>query len=125
MRKNNELVTDSLPEGPLDCRTNSNISLDKDGEQAMEAETSLEYPQSIPRQVCVLFTEASATAAMRRPIEFPCTVTMPDGVTQLVITAQMAEKADKAITECTMMPPNSTPEEMLTFNYFKDRKSVV
>ena len=40
------------------------------------------------------------------------------GFTQLVITAQMAEKADKAFTECTMMPPTSTPEEMLTFNYF-------
>ena len=49
---------------------------------------------------------------------------MPDGVTQLVITAQMAEKADKAITECTMMPPNSTPEEMLTFNYFNWQESM-
>ena len=119
MSTNDKLVTSqSPPEGPFDCNTNSDMSLDEDSEQAMEVESALDCPQSIPRQVCVLFTEGSATAAMRRPTEFPCTVTIPDGVTQLVITAQMAEKADKAITECTMMPPTSTPEEMLTFNYF-------
>ena len=100
------------------------MSLDEDSEQAMEVESALECPQSIPRQVCVLFTEASATAAMRRPTEFPCTITMPDGVTQLIITAQMAEKAKKAIAECTMMPPTSTPEEMLTFNYFNWQESM-
>ena len=61
---------------------------------------------------------------MRRPTEFPCTVTMPDGVRQLVITAEMAEKADKAITKCTMMPPTSTPEEMVTFNYFYWQESM-
>ena len=119
MSTNDELVTNqSPPEGPFDCRTNSDMSLDKSSEQAMEVESALECPQSISRQVYVLFTEASATAAMRRPTEFPCTVTILDGVRQLVITAEMAEKADKAITECTMMPPSSTPEEMLTFNYF-------
>ena len=104
-----KLVTDqSPPEGPFDCNTNSDMSLDEDSKQAMEAESALERPQSIPRQVCVLFTETSASAAMRRPTEFPCTVTMPDGVTELIITAQMAEKAEKAIAECTMMPLTST-----------------
>ena len=57
-----------------------NMSLDEDNEQAMEVESMLECPQNISRQVCVLFTEVSATAAMRRPMEFPCTVTMPDRV---------------------------------------------
>ena len=114
-----ELVTNqSPPEGPFDCRTNSDMSLGESSEQAMEVESTFECPQSIPRHVCVLFTEASATAAIRRPTEFPCTVTMPDGVRQLTITAEMAEKADKAITECTMMPPSSTSKELLTFNYF-------
>ena len=100
------------------------MSLDEDSEQAMEIESVLKYPQSIPRQVCVLFAEGSTAAAMRRPTEFPCTVTMPDGVTQLMITTQMAERADKAITECTMIPPTSTPEEMLTFNYFNWQESM-
>ena len=100
------------------------MSLDEDSEQAMEVESALEYPQSIPRQVCVLYAEGSASAAMRRPTEFPCTVTMPDGVTQLIITAQMADKADKAIAECTMMPPTSTPKEMPTFNYFNWQESM-
>ena len=112
MSTNDKIVENQhLPEGPVDCQTNSDMSLDEDNEQAMEIESALEYPQSIPRQVCVLFAEGSGSAAMRRPAEFPCTVTMPDGVTQLIITAQMAEKADKAITECTMMPPNSTRSE--------------
>ena len=63
------------------------MRLDEDSEQAMEVESTLEYPQSIPRQGCVLYAEGSRSAAIRRPAEFPCTVTMPDGVTQLVITA--------------------------------------
>ena len=125
MSTNDKTVEDqSPPEGPFDCKTNSDMSHDEDSEQAMEVESALGYPQSIPRQVCVLYAEGSTSATMRRPIEFPCTVTMPDGVTQLIITAQMAEKADKAITECTMMPPNSTPEEMLTFNYFNWQESM-
>ena len=86
MSTNDELVaTELLPKGPFDCRTNSDMSLDEDNEQAMEVESTLEYPQSIPREVCVLFVEGSASAAMRRPTEFPCTVTMPDGVRQLTI----------------------------------------
>ena len=43
---------------------------------------------------------------------------MPDGVTTLTITADMAAKVDKVIKECTMMPADATPEEMLTFQYF-------
>ena len=53
--------------------------------------------------------------ASRRPTKFPCTITMPDGVTNLTITAEMAAKADKVIKECTMMPVDATREEMLTF----------
>ena len=125
MSTNDELVTNQLPpKVPFDYRMNSDMSLGKSREQAMEVESTLECPQSIPRQVCVLFIEASATAAMRRPTEFPCMVTMPDGVRQLVITTKMAEKEDKAITECTMMPPSSTLEEMLTFNYFNWQESM-
>ena len=119
MSRNNELVTkELLPEGPFDCRINSDMSLDEDSEHAMEVESVLEYPHKIACQVCVLHTEGSATDAMQRPTEFPCTVTMPDGVRQLTITAEMAENADKAINKCTMMLPTSTLEELLTFNYF-------
>ena len=78
MSTNDKLVTDqSPPEVSFDCNTNSDMSLDEDSGQAMEVESALECPQSMPRQVCVLFTETSASAAMRRPTEFPCTVTMP------------------------------------------------
>ena len=119
MSRNDELVTtECFPEGPFDCRTNSHMSLDEDRKQAIEVESAPENPLNIPRQVCVIIAEGSASAAMQRSTEFPCTITMPDGVRQLTITAEMAEKADKAITECTMMPPTSTPEELLTFNYF-------
>ena len=56
MSTNDKFGTDqSPPEGPFDCNTNSDMSLDEDSEQAMEVESILEYPQSIPRQVCVLF----------------------------------------------------------------------
>ena len=90
----------------------------------MEVESILEYPQNIPRQVCVLLAENSASSAMRRHIEFPCKVTMSDGVRQLTITAEMAEKSDKAINECTMIPPTSSLEELLTFNYFNWQETM-
>src|SRR5665811_1217129 len=59
-----------------------------------------------------------------RPTEFPCTITMPDGVTTLIITTEMAAKADKVIKECTMMPADATREEMLTFQYFNWQESL-
>ena len=119
MSIDDELVSsEPLPERPFDCRTDSYMSLDEDNEPIMEVESTLEYPRGIPHQVCVLQAETSASAGVRRPTEFPCTVTMPDGVRQLTITAEMAEKADKFINECTIMPSTSTLEEMLTFIYF-------
>ena len=45
-----KLVTNqSPPKGPFDCNMNSDMSLDEDSEQAMEVESALECPQSIPR----------------------------------------------------------------------------
>ena len=81
--------------------------------------------RAIPQQVYVAFSaESSHNVASHRPTEFPCTVTMPDGVTTLTITAEMAAKADKVIKECTMMPAGSTPEEMLTFQYCNWQESI-
>ena len=93
------------------------MRLEEDSEPMMEVENTLKYLQNILRQVCILLAEHSASTAIQRPTEFPCTITMPDGVKQLTITAEMAEKADKAINECIMMPSTSTPEQLLTFNY--------
>ena len=49
---------------------------------------------------------------------------MPDGVTTLTITAEMAAKADKVIKECTMMLADATREEMLAFQYFNWQESL-
>ena len=49
---------------------------------------------------------------------------MPDGVTTLIITTEMAAKADKVIKECTMMPADATREETLTFQYFNWQESL-
>ena len=45
MSTNDKTVEDQvLPEGPVDCKTNSDMSLDEDSEQAMEVESTLDYP---------------------------------------------------------------------------------
>ena len=96
-------------DGPLDEHTGSDMSLDEDVESMTGLESTYTYPRVIPQQVYVaIAAETSDTAASRRPTEFPCTVTMPDGVTNLTITAEMATKADKVIKECTMMPAVAT-----------------
>ena len=101
------------------------MSLDEDVESMTGLENTYAYPRVIPQQVYVAFgAESSDIAASRRPTEFPCTVTMPDGVTTLTITAEMAVKADKVIKECTMMPADATLEEMLTFQYFNWQESL-
>ena len=82
-------------------------------------------PPIIPRQVyAAISAETSTAAASRRPTEFPCTVTLPDGVSTLTITAEMAAKVDKVIKECTMMPTDATPEEMMAYNYFNWQETM-
>ena len=101
------------------------MSLDEDVESMTGLENTYTYPRVIPQQVYVaIAAESSDAAASRRPTEFLCTVTMPDGVTNLTITAEMAAKADKVIKECTMMPADATREEMLTFQYFNWQESL-
>ena len=86
------------------------MSLDVDVESMTGIGSTYTYPRVIPHQVYVAINgESSEAAACRRSTEFPCTVTMPDGVTTLTITAEMAAKADKVIKECTMMPADATP----------------
>ena len=101
------------------------MSLDEDVESMTGLESTYICPRVIPQQVYVaIAAETSETAASRRPTEFPCTVTMPDGATTLTITAEMAPKADKVIKECTMKPADATQEEMLTFQYFNWQESL-
>ena len=113
------------PGGPLDEHIDSDMSLDDGVESMTGRESTYTYPRVIPQQVYVaIATESSDVAASRRPTEFPCTITMPDGVTTLTITAEMAAKADKVMKECTMMPADATQEEMLTFQYFNWQESL-
>jgi hypothetical protein len=109
----------------LDEHNGSDMSLDNDVESMTGIDSAYTCPRVTPHQVYVAFSaESSAAAAVRRPTQFPCTVTMPDGVTTLTITEEMAAKADKVIKECTMMPAGSTPEEMLTYQYFNWQESI-
>src|SRR6185369_5658854 len=109
----------------LDEHNGSDMSLDDDVESITGIDSAYTCPRVTPHQVYVAFSaESSAAAAARRPTQYPCTVTMPDGVTTLTITEEMAVKADKVIKECTMMPANSTLEEMLTYQYFNWQESL-
>ena len=110
---------DTRAEDLLDEHNGSDMSLDDDVESMAGTDNAYTCPRVTPHQVYVAFSaESSVDAAARRPTQYPCTVTMPDGVTTLTITEEMAAKADKVIKECTMMPTGSTPEEMLTYQYF-------
>lgn len=92
---------------------------DDDTEATPDIRTAYTYPSPIPWQVCVAITaETSGSAASRRPVEYPCTVTVPDGTTTLVIMAEMAAKVTKVIDEGIMMPTGATPDELTTYNYF-------
>ena len=61
--------------------------------------------------------ESSASGARRPDVRtYPMTATMPDGST-IVITKEQGIKAIKAIHDCTMMPEDSTPEELAAHKY--------
>ena len=77
-----------------------------------------------PNQICMVqitredgAPESSASGA-NRPDDrnYPMNATMPDGTT-IVITREQAIKAAKAINECTMMPEDSTAEELAAHKY--------
>ena len=106
-------------------QSNSNMSLDDDAESIMRISNTWAEDRVVPYQVYTASTaETSAAATCRRPTEYPCTVTMPDGTTTLTITAEMAEKVSKVIESCTMLPANATPEEVLTLQYFQWQESI-
>ena len=79
--------------------------------------------QAIPFYVCMALGNAgtdpkiSKVAVRRNAPVYPIRVTMPDGKTTLVVTAEAAAKANKAIRECFMMPEDSTCEEIATHQY--------
>lgn len=99
--------------------SNDNMSVGDEYEPTNDVDIMYACSPVIPRQVYVAISaETSAAAASRRPTEFPCTVTLPNDTTQLTITAEMAAKVGKVITDCTMMSADATPNELLTYNYF-------
>ena len=68
-------------------------------------------------------TETSENSANRQPVEYPWTVTLPDGTTTLDITVVMATKVTKVIEEGIMMPADATPDELAKYNYFNWQES--
>ena len=77
----------------------------------------------VPYLVCVIFDneggnpELSTIATRCNAPVYLLLVAMSDGRTLLVVTAEAAAKANKAIKECTMMPEGSTREELGTHQY--------
>ena len=78
----------------------------------------------MPQQVYVeTAAKTSKNVANRQPVEYPRTVTLPDGTTTLDIMAEMAAKVTKVIEEGIMMPADATPDELATYNYFNWQES--
>ena len=59
-------------------------------------------------------------------IEYPMEVTMPDGVTKVTITRDMAMRALKHMDDYTMPPEDATREDMLAYRYlmWKDTEKL-
>ena len=51
------------------------------------------------------------------PPAYPMEVTMPNGVTKLKITREMAIRALKHMDEYTMQPEDATRDDMLAYQY--------
>ena len=51
------------------------------------------------------------------PPEYPLEVTMPDGVTRVTITRDMAIRALKHMDEYTMPPEDATRDDMMAYQY--------
>ena len=85
---------------------------------------------NMPFHVCMAIgnngTEpgTSEATARREAPTYPWTVTMPDGRTTLVITEEMAAKANKAIEECLIMPDDSTRDELVTYQYLMWKENL-
>ena len=96
---------------------------DDETEATPDTRTTYAYPSTMQQQGCVAFTtETSATVASRRPTKYPCTVTLPDGTTNLIITTEMAAKITKLIDGGIMVRADATPDELTASNYFNCNK---
>ena len=53
----------------------------------------------------------------RQDPEYPLEVTMPDGVTNVTITREMAIRALKHMDDYTMPPEDATREDIMAYRY--------
>ena len=74
----------------------SSKNIEQSSNDGTTYEEQSDYTYRIPRQVYVATAaETSENAANRQPVEYPCAVTLPDGITTVDISAETAVKNNK------------------------------
>ena len=101
-----------------DCGVFHVASIFDSGSSSGSSDTQSMAQSYLPRQVYMIGAQTPGQGqSNRQELEYPLEVTMPDGVTKVTITRDMAIRALKHMDDYTMPPEDATRKDMMAYRY--------